>query len=195
MQRMYDSAEMIRDMLFCTIGQDPNVCVGEVEHICHEAKEIPIAVRGASRAENLRAIVPREYQVGNTVITTKIIFEGCELEWRCIPKGNVRQVATLFCQALSTNRLFMGTVLPPEKLISMSFNLSVLIAPESITFFGPCPHKEWAADVFARVLTLQYGKVLCTHACFVNYEPSCHCEDVIYCGAKTCDHGDSWYNR
>lgn len=195
MQRMYDSAEMIRDMLYCTIGQDPNVCVNEVECICHELQEIPIHVKGQSRAENLRVIIPREYQCGNTMIVTKVFLEGCEIGWSCVPKGNVRQVATLFCQGLSSNRLFAGTVLPPEKLIAVTFNLKVLILPEAITFFGPCPHEEYAADVFARVLNLEYGKILCTRACFVNYDPSCYPVCEIYCGAKTCGHSESWYNR
>ncbi|MGL4737387.1 MAG: hypothetical protein ACRCW2_08050 [Cellulosilyticaceae bacterium] len=195
MQRMYDSAEMIRDMLFCTIGQDPNVCVQEVVCVCHELQEIPIHVSGQARAENLRAIIPREYQIGNTVIVTKVFYERCELEWVCIPKKNVRQVATLFCQGLSSNRLFAGTILPPEKLIAVTFNLTILILPETITFFGPWPHEESAADVFARVLNLEYGKILCTRACFVSFDPSCHRVCDIYCGAKTCEYKESWYNR
>lgn len=172
---------LLRDMLYCTIGQDPNVFVGPLTN--HECGiyEITIEVRGQSRAEAMRIIVPEEYLYGEEKVCVKIYCNREEIIWPCTPHKNGRDVANVFCRALSSNDFFIGVKLGPDKLLPICNEISVLMRNEWIYFYAP-EYKECVAKVFSQVIKISYGILIITKVRFRTYDMGCENGAPFYCG-------------
>lgn len=190
-KRLFPPPFEIAEMLYYTIGQDPNVQVGYpvcIEECCYE---ILIKVDYRGQAELLREIVPYTYQYGNSHITTKVVWCDEEIVMPCVGQKNQRQVAQLFCGALRNNYLFRGVMLNPQSCIPLKSSITVCIYPRRMPVGGdqgcntPCKgHGEWANELFAQVLKLNYGLLISTEIyfkCCADEEFSC-CN--LYCNGN-----------
>lgn len=180
---IYSDLSSIEKMLRYTVGQDPNVYIEKMQYKGECMYEIKIKVRGQGRGESLRAILPRSYEYGQNTIVTKICREGEEEIWSCIPQKNARQVATLFCMALETNPYFMGAMLPEEKWLNISTNVTIWIWKDEV-YLTPCSGPQTLSELFAQVLKRDYGCLMTSHVWFRDYRKGCVKPCQMYCGYK-----------
>ena len=179
--RIHPQISLLRDMLYCSVGQDPNVNVGQLHGCGCGIYEIKIAVIGQSRAEALRVIIPEEYLYGEEKVCVKLFCQGQEIIWPCVPQKNERDVANLFCRALSSNDFFVGVALGPEKILPIINELGVFVCQEKIYFYEPFQYEEPVAKVFSQVIRLRYGLLITTRVCFRTYD-SCYKNKIcFYC--------------
>lgn len=182
-QTVYSDLYFIEEMLRCTIGQDPNIYVEPMAYIGDCTYQIKLCVRGQGRAESLRTILPRSYEQGQQTILTKVCLDGEEVVWTCMPQGNSRQVATLFCMALESNDYFIGAMLPAEKLLNLCSDITIWIRRGQVCL-SPCSAPETIAQLFSQILNRHYGCLIRSTVWFKEYTRGCIKPGQLYCGCN-----------
>lgn len=182
-KQIYPPWYEIATLLYYTVGQDPYVYIMEPE--CEEENifKLGIAVTYRQQADYIRIIIPTEYRSGNTTIYTHVYCQDEEIYFSCIPQKNQRDVANVFCNALRTNPLFLGTILVPQSFLPLKSYVEVCVVKDYLPVGGYC-HAQYrisVADAFAQVIKLEYGILITTEAVFRG-----HClkemgDECLYC--------------
>lgn len=174
-KRLYPPPYQIAELLYFSIGQDPNVRISQPKYTEEHCFEICVHVALKGQAEALRVIVPQCYTYGNQRIETKVYSCDEEIEYPCLGSKNQAQVARVFCTALHTNYLFKGVILEEQCLVPIKSEIDVCIVKQKM------PNGEWASENFAQVLKQHFGLLLCTHVKYTS-----HCQNGLGCHTFYC---------
>lgn len=184
----YPSWEIIRDKMIATIGQDPDVCIHELEEIECDRHCIDVSVVGRAKAEAIRKLLPREYIYGNVVVITRVHVDHREVIGSFGPM-NAKQIANTVCIGLRGNRLFEVVVLPDECRCIFP-EVFVLIVPKHIRLWGPDGqgfYEELASNLFAEVLRTSHGHIIRVKVIFTNRRRNDFDFCDIFCKNERCD--------
>ncbi|MGL6174950.1 MAG: hypothetical protein ACRC1P_10135 [Cellulosilyticaceae bacterium] len=174
-----------------TVGLTPNVCVGELAPLPNGSYTLPIRVSSCLvQAEALRLIIPETFTFGGVTVTTQIFLNTQFIPVPALAITSVEQVATLFCNALYMNPLFIGTVLlsgklPPEQQ-GLLGDVSIIICPQVIQFYNDnladlCSNFNGVAtNVFASVLQSTFGTTP-IKVSFSTFDPNCTLQQQRFC--------------
>lgn len=170
--RTFMSASYLQmeDMIYYTIGQDPNVKVGHVVICTEDEAEICIYTRYLDQAEALRSVMPEVYEWGMKRLCTKIFCGEQQITTCYCTKHNQRSVASLFCRALTTNPLFVGVSLNEQPFLPIKSSINVYIYPclLPIRCNGQHESEQSSVQTFAQVLKREFGGILSTEILYVS---------------------------
>ncbi|MEG0086300.1 MAG: hypothetical protein RR448_03510 [Niameybacter sp.] len=154
----------IEDMLYYTIGQDPNVRIRRVQVRSEEEACICIEVRYYNQAQALKSIMPEYYEWGMQKIYVHVLCGDHSVTLSCSGNNNQRAVASSFCTALASNDFFVGVKLNEQGFLPIKSSIEVYIYPclVPIRCGGDCYNEQSLVQVFAEVLKREFGLIIRT---------------------------------
>lgn len=152
--------------------------------------DLIINVCNDSIAKSLRAILPLSKDFGGVLVNVIVLNSRGIV----VPVENIaytsKTLAETFCNALYSNPLFVGTVIPvlPPIVQATVGDVVIIIKPCVIQFYDDnisdlCSNfNEVASKVFTDVTTLEYAVNL--KVSFSTYDKDCPLQEPLYCPTR-----------
>ncbi|GAA0127234.1 hypothetical protein UT300019_31380 [Clostridium sp. CTA-19] len=181
----------LRDKIYYTIGKDPYVEVSNLVPLEDGNYTLKIKVyRSINKAKALRAILSKEYKVEDVTVNV-IILDSDNNEITVGPLSNytINDIASIFCIALHSNRLFNGVIITDGLLLAeqedMIGQIVVIINKNVVQFYNSNlsdlygNYTELATNIFEELLIKEYP--LNIKVSFSTSDDSCELQNNLYC--------------
>ncbi|NEU05729.1 hypothetical protein [Clostridium senegalense] len=181
----------LRDKIYYTIGKDPYVEVSNLVPLEDGNYTLKIKVyRSINKAKALRAILSKEYKIEDVTVNV-IILDSDNNEITVGPLSNytIYDIASIFCIALHSNRLFNGVIITDGLLLveqeDMIGQIVVIINKNVVQFYNSNlsdlygNYTELATKIFEELLIKEYP--LNIKVSFSTSDDSCELQNNLYC--------------